>query len=160
MSHPPSLAPSLPPSLPPSPLQPGVAHLRNLHVPHRDPLLLLLYFGDTLSHFRYLPPACARPVCVPSPTSPCLKTICYPQPKPAIHRVDVLSKILFSLDYFTRVFLVHAVPCALVCPEDWARGLLPHKEPGRVRKTLAYVCQWINNVDLAAVLPFFNAFWC
>lgn len=66
--------------------------------------------------------------------------------------------ILFSIDYFTRVFLVHAVPCALVCPEDWSRGLLPQKEPGRVRKTVAYVCQWMNVVDLAAILPFYMHF--
>ena len=49
MSHPPSLAPSLPPSLPPSTLQHGVAHLRNLHVPHRDPFLFLLYSGDNFA---------------------------------------------------------------------------------------------------------------
>ena len=58
MSHPPSLARSLPPSLPSSTLQHGVAHIRNLHVPHRDPLLLLLYFGDNLA--LPLPPSYLR----------------------------------------------------------------------------------------------------
>jgi len=119
-----SLPPSLLPSLPP-PFS-TASHIYAICMSLIVILSCFSYILGTISHFRYLPPTCARPVCVPSPTSPCLKTICYPQPKPAIHRVEDLSMILFSLDYFTRVFLVHAVPCALVCPEDWAKGLLPH----------------------------------
>lgn len=121
-------------------------------------LSCVCYVLGTMSHFKYHPEDCAYPVCEPGPTTACSHTICLPQPRPAIHVMETVTMIIFTVEYLVRVAIVHAVPARLVNPEDYVRGLLPPTEPSPVRKTVSYMMELMNLIDVAAVLPFYLHF--
>lgn len=113
------------------------------------------YVLGTMSGFKYHPEDCADPVCVPGPTTACSRTICVPQPRPFIQMMETATMVVFTLDYLVRVAIVHAVPARLVNPKDYVQGLLPPTEPSLVHKTVSYMMEFMNLIDVAAVLPFY-----
>eukprot|EP00928_Gymnodinium_smaydae_P013925 TRINITY_DN15047_c0_g3_i3.p1 TRINITY_DN15047_c0_g3~~TRINITY_DN15047_c0_g3_i3.p1 ORF type:complete len:853 (-),score=114.02 TRINITY_DN15047_c0_g3_i3:381-2939(-) len=75
---------------------------------------------------------------------------CQPVPLPYFNYVEIVSIVIFTADYFGRVATVHAVTPA-EC------GVLTPCEDQPVKLTVLYCLQWLNIIDVFAILPFYLA---
>eukprot|EP00929_Paragymnodinium_shiwhaense_P030809 TRINITY_DN17389_c1_g2_i2.p1 TRINITY_DN17389_c1_g2~~TRINITY_DN17389_c1_g2_i2.p1 ORF type:complete len:805 (-),score=118.37 TRINITY_DN17389_c1_g2_i2:154-2568(-) len=76
---------------------------------------------------------------------------CRPAPRPVFHVFETITTLIFTIDYVVRLSTVH-----VVSHED-CESLPEPTAPGR-QATLAYFVNWMNIVDLLAILPFYISF--
>jgi len=74
---------------------------------------------------------------------------CEPQPLPIFMLLETVCVIMFTVDYIARASCVHTAT-----PEEC--GLDPDQRVWTPLKVTLYYClQWLNLIDLAAVMPFY-----
>ena len=121
------------------------------------------FISGSVKSLQVRPTTCDFPVCVPgTPGAVCTEMVCPPIEKPALWHLEFWTIVIFSIDYLVRVICVHGVPMDLIRPRSLnftVDGKLKDRsaraEHGPVRKTLKYMCSWLNIVDLISIIPFY-----
>jgi hypothetical protein len=101
---------------------------------------------ESMPEFNVTPPECD--------VSQLTVQDCTPVPLPAFAVLEVFGITIFTVDYVLRVFTVHVA-------EAEECGVSPHRAPPcdhpyrGARLTWLYCTQWMNIIDLVAIVPFY-----
>jgi len=92
---------------------------------------------ESLPDFNRTPDACFEELTVEN---------CKPRPFVVFALIETVCIIVFTIDYVLRIVLVHS--------ED-PRAIGADLETSAAKATLKYALQWLNIVDLMAIVPFY-----
>merc|ERR1719171_2594465 len=75
---------------------------------------------------------------------------CEPRPSVVFGYIEAVCIVIFSVDYVCRMSTVHTAT-----PEECGLEVEPGRRSGGLRITWMYACQWLNLIDLFAIVPFY-----
>lgn len=75
---------------------------------------------------------------------------CRPRPSDAFYYIEFVSIIIFTIDYVLRVATASSME-----PHELGVQYVGEKEVPGWKATLRYITQWLNLVDLCAIVPFY-----
>lgn len=96
---------------------------------------------ESMPEFRFVPDACQEILTVEN---------CRPRPADAFYYIEFVSIIIFTIDYILRVCTANSMS-----PAELGVQYVGEEGVGAIRATWRYTTQWLNLVDLCAIVPFY-----
>jgi hypothetical protein len=97
------------------------------------------FIMESMPDFNYTPDVCLADLSIDN---------CKPRPDPVFHIVEFTCIVIFTIEYCGRMTTVHAAT-----PEEC--GIVAPANSSPLWVTVVYATQWLNLIDLVAILPFY-----
>jgi len=122
----------------------------------------LAFISSTVPSVLRYPTSCANPICTPGPDTVCPEVVCRPLENRTTWMLELITIIIFTIDYVLRVFCVPPVPVDLVFPRS-----LEYTIDGRLKdrsryyrmstcqKVTKYVTSGLNIIDVVSIVPYY-----